>query len=1045
LILGGANTLTGNVLASAGTLTLEHATAVSTAASVQVTNARLDLFGYSIVPPVSLLSSDAAGASASLLNSSSNVTSTVTNLIIGGSAAATSTYTLNSSGGEIVVAAATLSTAPGTIRKLGIKDVTLSSSIGLTAGTALSVDAGRLRIKGNASGAATIASGATLSFEHTSLSTKKTFSGAVSGAGELEIRGGWVELTGAVTHTGMTKIIEEGAYNGEAMLQSTLSVSDSFQPTGAIQLDGILLVTLNSADRTWGNVITGEGLLKKYGPNTLTLTGNLSGFTGAMQVQEGLLISNGTWTKALEVYAGATLLSDVHTGASQTSTIAGNIFGASIRNDGSIYLGNDSTDTQLISASDISGSGSWYMNGNNKVRVTATSGNNTIQTAYSYNGILGFNGVFSPTDSSGVIYASGRNGVISFDPGSSYSGRVYASRGTILVQGFNIDRSVSLTNVSLYFGGTLDVSSDKINNDVIGESILKVTDFIGLLQPIVNLRPDVNANSSDAPLLEILNTMQLDSRIYPYHFYHRYYGSQESRINIIPQGIAPSELITYNLLKLSHADLRANTALKDQIISLLKPSALYALESASFDENGLLTCTLRAKDFQEVFNAPELQEMSRRYRSLGLGILAQQSSANDFTKSLYRTIVNSQDPSQMNNRLEGYSPLGTKPSTTSNMVQSHGARTAQGMMVSVRTLGTLNRLMSAQGLNGKESNELMKKAVLSQWKGSDLIGSKVAHGSDPNAQSRLKDYRNIDLNGLSFSSESSYAHQTMTKQSEEDPGTTQSSWASSVGATYTKNKQVVFGAIASTTKTNETLNPNQMSKTALRGDRYNNAGLTGLYQTETQPWYVSGLMTYGQHNYNVCRTWLQPVEGSSDLACQATSAYKAYETYVTAEAGWKYQLNETMMLQPYAGATLSRVTNSAYQETSTTVSTGAANNYGIIVPSQTNTTQIATVGIEFIQAVKVSDVQSQIMARAGWTTQKLAGDSTDYSYAFLGDPTVTYTEETDNQRYNTFDINFGVHSAIGKRLYVSAMYTGNYGKYATTQTAMVSMDYYIGS
>jgi hypothetical protein len=946
--------------------------------------------------------------------------------------------TLNADGGDIQVNVLS-EPGNGNYIKTGSHDVILLSNNNQNnLSWATDIQEGRLRMKANLQGATTIREGAELSLEHTSVSEKKIVEADITGeAGSaLSIHGGWMELNGSVNHAGTVSIGNEEEFLGEDMLRATLSVSESFNPTGVIDLNGLLLANIHSTDTTWVSDITGVGALKKYGAHSLTLTGNLDEFTGAMQVFEGLLITNTTIDRDLEVYAGATLLANIHNGASTQSSIEGNIFGNVIHNDGKIYLGNNSHITQTLSAEEIHGHGYYDMIGNNHVRIVATGSNINDLFLYGYSGEVALNGLFD-----GYIYSM-YNGTISFEAGTVFDGYIFGYRGQIKTSGFNIDRGVTLDDVDLSYGGILDISVDKINDDR-SENTTTIRTLRSRYAGSIKLRPDISANEYDAPLLTVTEDFEIEGLGHGYFYNH--YDNDPQGIFISPIGRNPEqENATFNLIQLGENILaREDIAeVKEQVLMMLKSNNLYSIESADFDDNGLLTATLRLKDYTAVFQDPSLLGISKKYKFLGEHLLKQHSNTTAYTHSLYKALANTSHSGEVNKFLAALYPVGIRPAETSRAVQTHSALVANKMLGATVNQRSVNRLLGDQGVLSQDSAEFLNRTARAQWTGSDLVGRHIAHAADPQASARLKDFQHIDINGFSLGIDTSYAQQNTPTQSDEEIGNNQHSWSTSTAATYTVNPDMIVGVIGAMTKTHEDLNPNQQDKTAHRSDRYNHGGILGYYKDEERHYYLSSMMTYGQHNYEAERTWVEPV---ADIPCSATSAYKAYELYGSVEAGLLYTLNDHTILQPYAGITLSTISDQAYSENSINVDSGEANDYGVAVPKQSNTNQLATVGLEVISAVRLDEGQAEVMARAGWTTQKLVGDVSDYTYAHIGDLETLYPMEADHKRFNTFDLSLGLHADMSKGVFVSAMYTGNYGKYSNTHTAMMRVDYYIGS
>ena len=124
-------------------------------------------------------------------------------------------------------------------------------------------------------------------------SEDKIFSDIISGTGSVTKKGDTVlTLTGSNIYTGLTKVEEGSLQIGNG--GTTGSV------TSNIRVDDGANVTFNrSSDYTFGNALFGPGTMTKKGGNTLTLTADSIGFTGAATVEDGkLLIGNLAGTPA---------------------------------------------------------------------------------------------------------------------------------------------------------------------------------------------------------------------------------------------------------------------------------------------------------------------------------------------------------------------------------------------------------------------------------------------------------------------------------------------------------------------------------------------------------------------------------------------------------------------------------------------------------------------------------------------------------------------------------------------------------------------------
>ncbi len=132
-----------------------------------------------------------------------------------------------------------------------------------------------------------------------------TLSGVISGGGSLISDAG----TGSLILTGIN------SFSGTAtILTGTLEVnSDSMKGTIIDDNAGAFLIFNQTADGTYAGSLTGSGGFTKEGIGTLTMTGDSSGYTGAVAVTEGGLKVNG-------VLGGSNLTSAVGTVLSGNGT-----------------------------------------------------------------------------------------------------------------------------------------------------------------------------------------------------------------------------------------------------------------------------------------------------------------------------------------------------------------------------------------------------------------------------------------------------------------------------------------------------------------------------------------------------------------------------------------------------------------------------------------------------------------------------------------------------------------------------------------------------
>ncbi len=154
-----------------------------------------------------------------------------------------------------------------------------------------------------------------------------TFSGELSGSGELRIARSGKNITDTYTFTGDTSAYAGNfALTQNKMGEGALTLSDNggsttyaheehVAGTGTIQLtvatpENTNHLVLNYArDHGFANAISGTGNIAKRGAGTITLTGDISGHSGQLQVQAGgiTLSGNHSLNNSVSVAAGARL------------------------------------------------------------------------------------------------------------------------------------------------------------------------------------------------------------------------------------------------------------------------------------------------------------------------------------------------------------------------------------------------------------------------------------------------------------------------------------------------------------------------------------------------------------------------------------------------------------------------------------------------------------------------------------------------------------------------------------------------------------------
>ncbi|HJP97882.1 MAG TPA: autotransporter-associated beta strand repeat-containing protein [Rhodanobacteraceae bacterium] len=105
------------------------------------------------------------------------------------------------------------------------------------------------------------------------VSNDSSFEGVISGSGGLTVTNGFLILDGQNTYTGLTTVDSDGHLQVGAL--------DPGSVAGDILDNGTLTFFVNSADQSYGGVISGTGSVAKSGAGTLALTG-ANTFTGGL-------------------------------------------------------------------------------------------------------------------------------------------------------------------------------------------------------------------------------------------------------------------------------------------------------------------------------------------------------------------------------------------------------------------------------------------------------------------------------------------------------------------------------------------------------------------------------------------------------------------------------------------------------------------------------------------------------------------------------------------------------------------------------------------
>ena len=374
----------------------------------------------------------------------------------------------------------------GSLRYVGANTLTLSGGNSYTGGTILGdgtgVDVGTLMLGSNTSAG----SGLIQVIENGTLATAGDFTGTSSILNNISIAdtkvltiGGdnSMQLAGNISGTGgidvdfnspATLILSgNNTYIGDTTVKNgTLIIETSSATAGAINLDSagtqMLLgqsttigglkgvvnssvglstfnLTINGADDAiFAGSITGTGDLIKDGTNTQTLSGNNSGFTGNVTINDGILALNNL--SALSTDNDVTLTG----GTLQLDTVAG--IGALAGTGGTIALGTNNLtvtqDSDTTYQGTFTGTGSLVKDGTGQLTITDDN-SATYSSGLTINGGSVFFDVTNPFTLSGDITGgasgdlslrSGTAGSITLSGNNTYSGTTTLLGGTIILE-----------------------------------------------------------------------------------------------------------------------------------------------------------------------------------------------------------------------------------------------------------------------------------------------------------------------------------------------------------------------------------------------------------------------------------------------------------------------------------------------------------------------------------------------------------------------------------------------------------------------------------
>ncbi|NYT39696.1 autotransporter-associated beta strand repeat-containing protein [Sphingomonas sp. R-74633] len=479
-----------------------------------------------------------------------NGASTVFNGVITGSGGLTKTGTgtltltgANSYTGQTLVSGgALLITSTGTIAGAVVNNANFASSgilsDGLTnngtatlSGTAnglVSNQAGSITLSGNLVGTGRFSQSSGASFN---LANNNAAFGSLSesgtvalGSGRLTVGGdesttiftGVITGTGGITKNGEGRLTLSGVstYGGATVINNgTLLLAEGGAIGGGAVVNGSFLEFDGTTDRTFGNAVSGSGILVKSGSNVLTLTG-LNSYDGGTNVNAGTVafdngqalgsgtirLASATGVRNVQTGAPVTLANNITIAAGTLATISG-VGGSSTTlngeiNDGyvrfavsgggtaSFTLGstNQYEGTMIGAGATVNVTGGTLGSGGVALEAAGSTLNFANTANYTYAGVITGNGHIGVNTGAGVaVTLSGSNYA-----GQDFTGTVSLDSGKLVLNGDFGDLTANSASLTLN-GGSLGGSGTFHGDMTIGAGTLSPGNSPGTLNIAGNL------------------------------------------------------------------------------------------------------------------------------------------------------------------------------------------------------------------------------------------------------------------------------------------------------------------------------------------------------------------------------------------------------------------------------------------------------------------------------------------------------------------------------------------------------------------------------
>jgi len=851
--------------------------------------------------------------------------------------------------------------------------------------------------------------------------------------------------------------------------------NDSYQ-TGLWIEDAGLTLSASDQDLMLNANIYGSGGLIKTGSQDAYLSPiEEVNYSGTTQIQAGSLAVNQLFntTSDIAISSGAAL--HIYVTDSSTKEMVSDLSGAGgvTCNVGSILLTGDVGYTGLTDITEAAQlglstnfSGTGLINNDGIFDITVPSGetyrmDNIFQGAGTVNkygdGILILGGAFDNLVGTFKVY----DGDLTFTtvPTSSLdiTGRFSVITTTDAVLGLTSGGS------SAYFGGTITGIQDT-RFQLLGykdDTTMTIQKFslTGTLDLAQKKQNDSSADLGSGPQFEFVDFEVFDGCAMNFQFDQSDdAGTMRSFLQYDTASLPTLANITYSLQSLnvstaafSNRSYRLLTVLTAEEADVVKISEMAANIQYPVvftvsplvtldEETAILTfdVSITKKDAGEILALNQITIPS------SIVYLARQLSQND--NSAY-VLDYSNSLEDFLDHIQNYKPTGTQAKISASSAPPSSVQAAQSSTYasSMQLLGM--HLSNQQGgrykapFHSPENNKNIARPALF-----NALNQKAIQHVEPDHDvnwSKLLD--GLSLAGISLSVESNYVHQRI-KSQDLDPDFLINSWGTTLGASKVVDQKYILGVLASSAGRRQNLAPNIQNKTAVTHERTQSLGMFTAYQDPNQPYYVSGFLSFGKHDYKITRTWLHPVYDPLEhqnilIPSEASSRHKGYDLTGNCEIGYTYIVSQFTALQPFIGAGTTRLSSPSYEESAIRTDTGDETFYGNIVSQEILKKNSRSIGIQGIHSLVSDDAAYQVSTRMTYVTEKIPGEQSIFQYAYQNDPSVKIDILTDNLREGAFEMSVGFNAAYANQWIISTNYIGHFGCALTSHTVVATAQY----